>query len=101
VDPKQGSGFLPFLEDIACKKPLRRSIVLEIRCGVVICGRIRGGLPFSKVLSHFLACDSVRRMTASEDRTDDERCALIDISFASVAASLPSGRSNISNGVGD
>ena len=108
MNPQQGTGYLPFLKDVAVTEPLCRSLVLETACDVVICGRIGRGLPFSKALSQLPPCDRVRYLPVGEDRTDDERftsstlyaiCRIAN--FTSVAASFPSSRLDISDGVGD
>src|SRR6266702_6097641 len=104
MDPQQGTGYHPFLKGFAVTAPLRRSLMLEIACDVVICGRIGRRLPFSKALSQLPPCDRVRYLTVGEDRTEDERftsSTLYAICRITNFASLPSSRLNISDGIGD
>ena len=99
MDPQQGTGYLPFLKNVSVTEPLRRSLVLEIACDVVIGSRIGRRLPFSKTVSQFPPCDPVRYLTAGDDRSDDERfisstlyaiCRITN--FAFIADSLTSSR---------
>jgi hypothetical protein len=108
VDPQQGAVYPPFLKDVAVAEPLCRSLVLETACDVVICGGVRRRLPFSKALSQVSPCGCIRYLTVNGDRSDNGRSTSFTLYaiccitiFTSVAASLPSGRYNISDGVGD
>ncbi len=101
MDPQQGTGQLPFLEDVSFTEPLCGSLVLTVGCNDVICGWIRRRLPFSKALKHFPPCEHVRRSIIGSDRNDDERfrssmlyAVVCMINFASVAASFPSRESS-------